>query len=154
MAMERQQTVELLSHVGVVGVGLVDHENPLCQPQQAQGLMLRRQDAEKGLVQRAHPDIGQEGLAPLAGQPGRAFGRRVAVLRRFSAGRRLRRVERQDAFREAFVKAGPAMGEHQGGPGILSEEAPIARGQPAIHGVGGGHGRQGEIEPPGPAGGD
>ena len=70
--LELEEPLELLAHIGVIGMGLVHHQHPLGEAVQAKRLVARRQHREKGLVDGADADIGEKRLSPAVGEPGGA----------------------------------------------------------------------------------
>ena len=67
--MKLQQRLQLTPHVGVVGVRLIDDEHPVGETPEAQRLMLHWEDCEQRLVDRARPDVRQEGFASVVRDP-------------------------------------------------------------------------------------
>ena len=67
--LELEQAADQLEHVGVVGVHLIDDEDLAGESEQAQGLVLARQNGEQRLVDRADPEVREQGTLAVIVHP-------------------------------------------------------------------------------------
>ncbi|MCY1290913.1 hypothetical protein D9M70_400790 [compost metagenome] len=112
--------------------------------------MTHRQHRQQGLVQGTDAHLGEQRLLAVVGQPGVALCRGrgvawiIAAVRRLPAGF-------QDALAKAVHQLSRTMGENQRRLRLLVVQPPVDLPHPLVHLVGGGHARQGEIQPMGHA---
>jgi len=145
---EAQQHRQHALHVDIAGMHFIDHQHLAHQAQQPQRLVLAVQHRQQHLVDGAHASRRQQRTFVVVGQPGRTAGRRgVVELPRivlFGTGR-------QHGGGKFADELAIAVGQHQAGG--VGKQACVRLGDAAIHGIGGGHGRQRDEKPVGNAAG-
>ena len=146
--MELEQRLQHSLHVAVAGMHLIDDQYLAEQAEQAQRLVLAVQHAEHRLVDRADAGGCYECALVVVGQPGGAARSRglvaLAGIAFFVAGPQHRRCE---GFHQPLLTVG------QGQARIGAEQALENLGNPPVHRVGRGHGRQADEEAVGQAAG-
>ena len=138
---QSKQGAELLLHIGVEAMRLVDDENAAGQRILAKGQMLLRQNGQERLIDSAGADIGEEGAAPVVGDPSVATrgGRFLAV----AAGSRRQARQRFGDFGLARARGSRTAISL---PGSSANKTRRDLFETLVHRIGGRHGRQGEID--------
>ena len=133
------------SPVGIVGMRIIDDGNLSTQPNEAQRRMPRRQHSEQHLLDRANPDIGKEGFAPIIFNPHRTLrsGRLVCWIRRVPITTCNKSA---NTVPGTFIQHSPTLRECKRWRGTRLEEAEVYRFKALVHRIGGRQSRQGKEE--------
>ena len=147
--MKLEQRFQRALHVGVAGMHLVDHQHLACQTQQTQRLVFALQGTQQGLIHRAHAGRRQQGTFVVVGQPAHAApGGRLVELPRIAFVHTGLDHRRRKDFHQSLA----SMGQREAG--LPGKQLVVDLGNSPVHGVGRGHGGQGDEEAFGTATGD